>query len=373
MRNPTRLLLFAACIALVAVQAGPAAAQPEILGANGTVEVGETVTLSGGGFGPGATVISWDDFESGYNEKPILDSSPVIGPDWSLLHNEQNREPYYSNVRSYSGDLAVRVAWCGEEGYPGYGIEAFGWTGQGPYNEMFLSYWRYHDPSNLDILDKNHKQVYTFSRGYANGYSEVQQFMPFMIPAGNSTWGTYLQNQPSVIEYGGPTYEETTWRWDRWDAWIDYEDTPAENDGSFAAWCNFQQYTDQRNINLCNTDVVNGNSVVDLRIGHMFTITDSRYARSYFDDVYVATSRARVELGDSPNFDACTRREIQVAGSWGAGVIDVTMHFSSFQTGEQAYLFVIDENGVVSEGFGVTVGNVETASHPGVPITPVLR
>jgi hypothetical protein len=81
-------------------------------------------------------------------------------------------------------------------------------------------------------------------------------------------------------------------------------------------------------------------------------------ASIYLDDIFVQKgTQARVEIGDSPDWSACTHREIQVPSAWSDGSIKITVNQGSFQAGEQAYLFVVDsECNVNPTGFPIVIG-----------------
>jgi hypothetical protein len=337
------------------VGAPTAHAVPQVQGSTGEFSVGGTFALSGADFGPAARIVSWDDFESGTTGQRL--GNPVIGPTWTFFKLAAGNVPltYYSTEQAHSGLKTAKVTWA-EPGYSASTVNSFGWTGQGPLYTLYLSYWRYHDPSNLDIRDKNHKQVYTFSNGAADGYTEIQQFIPYMIPAGTATWATYLQNHPGGIWTHSTSYESSTYTWDRWESYVKFENPISANDGYFEAWLNGRRVRQESGLNLC--DVENGNYVDDIRIGHMFQGSDTmEYVRSYFDDVYIATSRARIELGNASTFENCTLREIQIPTNWASGNVEFSPRYTSdFSSGSQAWVFVVDENGDASPGFPVTIG-----------------
>jgi len=348
-------------------------AQPDIQSVGGVIQNGTQITIGGSGFGQGGEMISWDDFESGADGDEL--GSPLIGPDWTFLHPSSNTPiAAYSELQSFSGDKAAKVAWK-EPGYSGYSINAFGWAGEGPYNTFYLSYWRYHDPSNLSFEGINHKQIYLYGNEDSNGHHDNQQWLGFMIPYGISSWHSQIQDQPAKIYYwsGGPHYEDTTYIWGRWDTWIDYEDSAELDDGAAMAWYNGKVVLDVENENLVNPE--GGQYVHDMRIGHMFQGDKSGYThvRSFFDNVYANTSRARIELGNAPVFEDCTILEIQVPADWTSNSVTANLTFSLFHTGEPVYLFVVDEDNVASAGYELVVGEGEEQDEPGVPGQPVRQ
>ena len=96
--------------------------------------------------------------------------------------------------------------------------------------------------------------------------------------------------------------------------------------------------------------------------------TNTQVANSSVDDPYIQVgTQARVELGNSPIYDDCTLLEMQKPTSWSNNQITVTLnHGGSFRSGDTAYLFVIDENGVASAGRPVVLGVADSLA-PGSP------
>lgn len=68
-----------------------------------------------------------------------------------------------------------------------------------------------------------------------------------------------------------------------------------------------------------------------------------RYA--YYDQLYVDSSWARVELGDSATYGDCTRREIQPCTAWGDTSITITVNKGGFSPGATVYPHVTHADG----------------------------
>ncbi|MFO7653428.1 MAG: hypothetical protein R6X25_06365 [Candidatus Krumholzibacteriia bacterium] len=76
----------------------------------------------------------------------------------------------------------------------------------------------------------------------------------------------------------------------------------------------------------------------------------AEWVHSWFDDVYVDKSWARVEIGDDLVYANCSQREMQIPTSWSSGQITCNANRGSFPPGQRLFLFVVDANGVPSAG-----------------------
>lgn len=344
----------------------PAFAAPQIANVNGTFSEGQTVTLGGLDFGTqGPDIISWDNFESHSLGSRVHQSSALIGPNWTT---QATNDPAvtYSGTHSHSGAVAAHVDWSG-----GGNIHAFGWAGQGPISSIYISYWRYMQgdySSNKaecitnDGYNCNHKQFYLFGN-----ISNTPQGMP-LIPAGTTVWGFYNNvsadqggwNENNNINTKGWTYFNTIGQMQRWSFWAklnepwDCEQNVNCN-GELSYWLDGslgKQKTDYRH------RFVNG-TYNDFRLGHMASGFEST-AKAWFDDLYIARTPARVELcsvGDWPMIEASGAHcEVQIVSNWTSSQVQLQFNQGTFANGEQAYLFVIDANGAVSESTQIQVG-----------------
>lgn len=85
-----------------------------------------------------------------------------------------------------------------------------------------------------------------------------------------------------------------------------------------------------------------------------YPINTDAWAKHYYDDVYIDNTWARIEIGDSANYNSCSIREIQVPVAWNSDSITFKIKQGAFLNGSTAYLFVVDENGIVSTGYPVS-------------------
>jgi len=76
-----------------------------------------------------------------------------------------------------------------------------------------------------------------------------------------------------------------------------------------------------------------------------------------YDDIFVDFTRARVELADASSWSAARKKEVQVPVTWTSNSISIRVNAGTFSTGQTAYLYVIDSSGAVnSQGLPVRIG-----------------
>ena len=106
----------------------------------------------------------------------------------------------------------------------------------------------------------------------------------------------------------------------------------------------------------------------NIRFGGNYGFDDSGVVQyRYYGDFYIDNSFSRVLLGNDPDFNSCTHLELQTPTVWNNGRITFTTNQGSFQNGDMAYLFVVDENGEASAGYSITIGGESDATTPASP------
>jgi len=76
-----------------------------------------------------------------------------------------------------------------------------------------------------------------------------------------------------------------------------------------------------------------------------------------FDDIYIATgpyAQARVEVGNAPVYEDCTKIAIGVVESWSDTDIDFTYYEGNFDDTDQKYLFIVNADGIISNAKAVS-------------------
>ncbi|OGF43089.1 hypothetical protein A2303_04140 [Candidatus Falkowbacteria bacterium RIFOXYB2_FULL_47_14] len=318
---------------------------------SGTVNNGSNITISGSGFGAmNGNIISWDNFEAHSTGVDLSTRSlkPIIGPNWSTFKIAPGTDPVVINSeRAHSGAKSVLVDW-------GTGtINSFGWAGQGPFDHLYISYWRY-QTGDFAASTCNHKQFYLYGNN-----NQFPQNMP-LIPAGGTSWGYYNNAGDSSVPYSernnmntlGWSYSNTSNKFQRWEFYTQLNTPYTQSNGIIKGWLDGRLGIDNDNYRHRYVD----GEFVDFRLGHMaqgFTST----ARAWFDDLYISTTQARAELCNTSSWGSRTHCEIQAPSAWSANSVTVAVNPGSFTSGQTAYLYVIDANGNASNGYSVTIGS----------------
>lgn len=378
----------------------------------------ESLTITGENFGDvGPTIYSWDTFENGSPGQSIQNQDPIFGYTWTTQlycdGGADDEQPYYASSKWFGEEASgqsLLVDWRRTDGTcTGNTIQAFGWTGHGPISELYVSFYRLQDNLPTTAIPSNSKLMYTFSKtGVAQ--SNKVEFIPWVINgAADTRWkGGFLQEGPGSGYDGGsaecPWQSAGYWRcyyptsampnyttlndntFHRFEFWVKTEEfaTPAANIGATMVWFDQKLLFDPTAVSNQwrpsevpvggklnghisfirddppnNTDRNSGGYIDAIRIGHMFQDASQVFtrARAYYDNVYIASNRARVEVGDNFDFDLCSKRDVQIMDYWSDEMVYVgELYTPQFEHGESAFVFVVNADGEVSEGMPFAIG-----------------
>lgn len=311
--------------------------------------LGETkVVVTGSDFGSfGGTIVSWDDFESHSVGVNIAGKSPIAGHVWSTLYGYSGKGIVVDRTRRVSGENSIKVEW----GIDSNTIRAFGWAGKGPYDELYITYWRYME-GNFKYSTDNHKQFYLY--GTADGFP---QLMP-LIPGGTQTWGVYNNVGDGNVEYNarnnintlGWNWSNTSNKFQRWEIYTKLNSPYTQSNGIVRLWVDGRLGVNNEKYRVRYVD----GKFNDFRLGHMAQgFPDT--AKAWFDDIYIATTQARVEICNSNVYLQCSIKHLQFVDDkdWSSQKITFTPRNLAMLKGEKVYLYVVDRNGVVSNAFAM--------------------
>jgi hypothetical protein len=339
---------------------------------SGTLSDGGSFSIDGIYFGTKTPVepLAWDNFDQNNLGDNLAGSTPVIGPDWGTLF----ASPVFVDEQIHSGDRSALVDFRN-------GIKRFEHDLDPYQSQVFMSWWRYHESNPEAVLDDvgcipsdepgyDPDDCHNFKMLYLMGNVGLRHDQPqIMIGAIMSTrqnWQHAIQVDPT-INYGWETsyhYTETINQWQRWDTYAQTETGDfTQDNGILEAWLSGKKVLDMQNSDYGPTPHL----WKDVGIGALFR-PSGPYTKfqSFFDDVYIDNTRARIEICDTSSWSeretngAHCEIQIPISG-WDDGTgenINFISNQGAFVGGQTYYLFVIDENGVASNAVSVSFDGV---------------
>jgi hypothetical protein len=346
-------------------------AAPSISGVSGTISHGQSITISGSGFGSKSTAAPavWDNCSG----TDVLDK-------WDVNYNADSGSSYagaYRTPASLGRNVAlphsnITKYFCGAH-YPGTSAQA-GWNVGVAKNRTvtswpcysYISFYNRADPSwtwSADSTDDNYKE-YDWSRdswpyGADNWYLEYYY---------RSSWHL---NDDSTDGLARPI---SGWHqgdhWNVTSSWMKVEmeirhDTSSS--GYIKVWEN-----GVLKVNFTGQNTWASTGTYNELIGG-FARDRSTSNWRYFADMYLDYSLQRVMIGNASTLaSSTTLREVQIPSAWSASSITVTVNQGGFANGSTAYLYVFDDTGTAnSTGYAITFGDTPAAdtTPPTVTIT----
>lgn len=366
-----------------------------ISGVSGTLTHGNSVTISGSGFGAKATAApdTWDDC-SGSDPAVLWDGYwPDQDPDFNIDYRAAQRSiPMpHSRISKYlcgchydngGANAGFNVIFWKDYTYSSGDVLYFNWK------ERIDDNWSFGLGSpaddNFKTFDYSHgTEPFELDSGVgANWYIEYNP-RPTSTSSG-CTWHIVDDDNdsdpnPYNLEFdctpfgGGSTCDANGHSW-FWNAgvnpmsgvWRNMEleirltSWPDDSTGYIKLWENGTLKIDY----LGHTDGMDDTTRV-VGLGGYARSQGSSNNWRYFADIYYDTTRSRVVLGNADTYTGCTRREPQIPTSWAAGSIAVNMQLGSFGNTDTAWVYVMDSAGAVNaNGFEVTLGSGAAGEHP---------
>ena len=355
---------YAAMALMMAATAAPPAAlgAPAVDAVTGTLQTGSSLNISGSGFGTKATAapLKWDNFENGTN-------GAVIGNGWSYTtgcNPGPCHPPIYSNQVTRTGSsLSIRANFddggrtdCPDPEGCNWS-SSFGVTGDSSYSNriaglnlpvIYVDTWVNYQPATPE--PRNVKLI----RVHTNSYSPNLYFNIYCLTdtdgarLGQDGGGTVtvLPSSP----WRGTSFFKGNWR--HIQMYL-VQSSPGVADGT--AWVTIDGVTSVNKVNsfLTRTDISQYWDTVWIGnyAGHnaLYTcLASPGNTYVFWDDAYIDTTRAHVEIGDADTYGGCTHREIQIPTAWSASSITIKANPGSFAGLSNLYLYVVDSNGAVN-------------------------
>jgi len=374
--------------------------QPSISNVQGIVATGQSITISGSGFGTKVTAapLFWADFAEGSTEPSPLGritswdiaESPVLDPNPSTDCHSGNcmtssscfweTGPGCSNTTPGEGNgMAVGVN-------PGSLVETYG-------QEMYINFWRKIGGTYASVLQSstgpNVKWLRLWGDNAALG-GEAPHALPDTYTNEVACNGGLLidtEYAARVAWTGNWLIPTTTWRNEEYI--YQYNSGNAKADGTFDVQINQVTELSSTDWQSDSTEApMTGQGDIDIQDEFSPNTCPSGVGSSYmpqsgdqiwYDGIYIDSAWQRVMICDASTWAARTHCEIQIPTAWSdngtTASATVTVHQGNFTNGTQAYLYVVGStNTPNTNGFPVAIGASASAGVPapvaGLTATP---
>lgn len=318
---------------------------PVVSTTSGTFSDNGSVTITGSGFGTKAAAnpLVYDNFDAGTSGAKVLTNKATVGQ-W------QNGAGYdvgvYTTEQTHAGGKSVKLSTAG-------GVYNMSLNQNGSFSTVYMDWW--------------------VRVNYSSGKS--RNWKPWRLYGANDTMQA---NAVIMCNGSGMSTEPGSGNSFWWDAmsygqgtWQHYQVILKASSAAGRADGVVKQYIDGV-LTSNHTGVVTRTTSANwdqIRVGHYWAMDGvsecaaNSGANIYIDSLYIDTSWARVELGNSATYAASTKREIQIPTSWADGKISVNLNAGSFASGTTAYVYVTDASGNVnSVGYPVKIGSSGSSS-----------
>ncbi|MFA6198057.1 MAG: Ig domain-containing protein [Patescibacteria group bacterium] len=369
-RKPNSLLLYAVTVVMIGFvfiltnRPTPAKADttPVIDYAPSAIQNGQIVTINGTGFGVKSPVepLRYDDFQDGTIGQRINDQASGGWFTQAFVHY-----PYYSTEsQRVMGDVVATQHYDVTDYNQNIGLQEI----NPPYKHMYTSMYIHRDDISGDAKYSTNVKLWSRFEADAGDYIYLPQARCESQPSnGQGLMVGYDRNQ---IASCSTWYDMSPWWENEFSGWVRserYIDAGTINGNDWVQWFREDLQTVSETGPGCGSLLVTPLDLSMLYIGNYWRAENAQQeSKTYTSELYVDTTQARVEIGNTSTWDTNTHREIQIPHTtWNDDQIQFTVNQGTFTDGESAYLYVVDENGVVNTtGYPITFGGIASNIPP---------
>lgn len=327
---------------------------PSVSGVSGTVSNGQTITISGTGFGAtGPNVVLFDSFENGGTGSNI--STSTNSADIGNWNESGSTSHTYSADYALSGSKTMKIDWAAR-----YGSGPKFRYSNVQNSDLLISWWQYM-PTNKDVPGTNNTDgpnwKWFWIGDETDGWPWGSDYVTTCLHATcYNTLGVIAADDTAA-----PARDDGTWYTPSFKkgTWMRF--TVAMKNATSGGYIWNQEVSSAGHrvpFNLTNQVTAHSTDPWNVFTLPGYGRQDSN-AAAYYDDVYVATgngARARVEIGNASTYADSTNLALITPTSWSNTSVQATVRSGSFSNGG-AYLYVIDSSGVPNAlGYPITVG-----------------
>lgn len=357
--------------------------QPTVSNVAGELSDGYTISISGSGFGSqGPSIRIFDNFEDGTNGSPI--NLQATNGSWTGNGYAGRGLPISDNQEALSGSLSARMTNGSTWGSWRQVHKEIPAT-----TEVFVSFW-VRVPDGTDwpyattprTFPAKSSWKYTWLTQGDNTTENDVCFPSYNSLNSHSIGGNDRSYNNDICASGGCIGVS----WVNWSGWMRItgwlranKSDPTANGDLFYQIVNGSTQVNRTftTFPLFDSDVTtNANkNWTAIRFPGNFELSAGGDYQILYDDIYLATgpnAAARIEIGNASTYSGSTELNLATVNSWSNSTINATFRNGSFSAGSKAYLFVIDANGSVSNGFPITLGSSGGGSVPPVDNIPSI-
>lgn len=324
---------------IIVVTQIPAMGVPSVSNVAGIIQDGQSVTISGGGFGTKipAPPVLWDTIDNQASYSALTNGTTVpVGTGYPWGDNSLGFNLVKLNIGGgFSGSKSYTAS--------GNGESTLGNLSLGGYTQNFYLSWKF-KPMNSFTSGDHSTKFHRITDGSANETKVL------------------IWDQMHHFIFWNSSYCAGDW--------INWS-------GDVGSWNNMETVISPSAYELR----VNGGSLANIDIGACGTLQVNNIWKLglegggnappsvtwYMDNIYVDRTLARVEICTNSTWAARGACEVQIPSAWSASSITATVNQGSFANGTTAYLYVVDSTGAVNtNGLAVTFGTTEADTTPPV-------
>ncbi len=330
---------------------------------------GSVIQITGTGFGSNDSDIEWLGGTDGNIEQG--EAGVVLNKDkWSISSNNGGfTSPVYDNTIAHSGSKSIKCSINSNDAGENKWGSGFTYNNETQISKVYATWWVYIDPAegeggqwkmwrlrpNSNVSDTEGEIM--SSSWYEADCSHKQQYIMLY---GDEPYSNSYPDANDALRWLSDSDAPEVRQWTRMEVFAEESTGTGDRNGSLIYNIHKQTETVKNTTNW-ERNIITRTNIPDRWQYFVFQNywgnDNADNANIWIDDIYIQVgSRARVELCDSENWESRTHCEIQEPISWASGTLQIKLNKASFQTGDTAYLFVINEAGNVSNGFEIVIG-----------------
>jgi hypothetical protein len=292
---------------------------------NGATLEGNTLTITGSNFEPENPMLFWDDASTNMQNSGKTNGDKV--PTSPTTEEWQHNTNMVFKTAADSKTANLNTYYYGK-GHKGYLLQPNHAKPESLKNKLFVSWW-YKPGASPSAEGGSNKFIRIWDEGNGNGTRISWTQMHFTC-AESTTWGSWNGNV------------------NQWNHHMINVDLTA---GIVKTWVNGKLLIDSKCL---KTVKYPDNYLYVGLIGFDHGSEAYRTMETSIDDIYIATSPARVEVSESATWSETMKREVLPITSWNSTKIVVKKHIGAVIASNRTYLYIYDANGISNKtGFKI--------------------